>query len=297
MTSKPLTLLRAHAPSALRSAKRLAVEGEELFHRALAAVGAGESENRISADAQHYWQQPADGKWRGNSHWRNAPVFGDNDLWDEIGAEHLALFEAGARMCGFDRPKRRVLEWGCGGGANAVHFAPHSEEFIGVDISAETLDECGKQVAGVCDTPFRRIAIDVTDPESAIPRIGGKCDVFLSFYVFELIPSPEYGERLLRIAHEVLAPGGLALIQIKYSDRRWRTRPRRRAYRRGLAEMTTYPIDEFWQLAEHCGLIPKAVHLVPKNELDERYAYFFLIREDADDFGRLTRRDASDASV
>jgi hypothetical protein len=47
----------------------------------------------------------------------------------------------------------------------------------------------------------------------------------------------------------------------------------------GLAEMTTYAIDEFWQLGQRCGFVPKAVHLVPRNELDERYACFFLARE------------------
>lgn len=270
---------RTHIPRAVRRAKRVAVEVEKLFHRVLVAAGAQQSESRISADAQDYWHHPADGNWRGNSHWRDAPVFGGTGLWDKIGAGHLELFDSGARMCGFERPWTRVLEWGCGGGANAVHFAPRAAEFVGVDISPETLVECEKQVAAVCDTPFRPIAIDVADPESAVPRVEGWCDVFLSFYVFELIPTPEYGERLLRIAHEVLAPGGLALIQVKYSDGRWRTRSRRRAYRRGLAEMTTYPIDEFWQIAQRCGFTPQAVHLVPRNELDERYAYFFLLRE------------------
>ncbi|MEU0531253.1 hypothetical protein [Amycolatopsis tolypomycina] len=73
----------------------------------------------------------------------------------------------------------------------------------------------------------------------------------------------------------VRRPGGLALIQIKYDAGRRRTKPRRRAYRSGLAEMTTYPIDGFWQLAQRCGLTPQAVHLIPKNE---RYAYFFLLK-------------------
>lgn len=275
-------------PDAVRHAKRVAVEAEKLFHRALTTVGARQPESRISADAQDYWQHSADATWRGNSHWRDAPVFGGTDVWDRIGAQHLELFDAGARMCGFDRPWHRVLEWGCGGGANAVHFAPRAEEFIGVDISTETLQECEKQVRAVCETPFRPIAIDVADPEAAVARIEGPCDVFLSCYVFELVPTPEYGERLLRIAHDVLAPGGLALIQIKYSDGRWRTRSRRRAYRRGLAEMTTYPIDAFWQLSQRCGFVPKAVHLVPRNELDERYAYFFLAREPAEQL--ITKR-------
>jgi hypothetical protein len=32
-------------------------------------------------------------------------------------------------------------------------------------------------------------------------------------------------------------------------------------------------------VARRCGFAPQAVRLVPRNELDERYAYFFLLRE------------------
>ena len=160
--------------------------------------------------------------------------------------------------------------------ANAIHFAPRAREFIGVDISVDTMEECRRQVAAVCDTAFRPLLIDVKEPERAIDVVGGSCDVFLSFYVFELIPTPEYGERLLRVARELLAPGGLALIQIKYDDCRWGTKPRRRAYRSGLADMTTYPIASFWQIAARCGLKPESIELVPKNELNERYVYFLL---------------------
>ena len=34
--------------------------------------------------------------------------------------------------------------------------------------------------------------------------------------------------------------------------------------------MTTYRIDRFWTLATECGFRPEVVHLVPRNELDER---------------------------
>ena len=71
----------------------------------------------------------------------------------------------------------------------------------------------------------------------------------------------------------LLAPGGPVLIQINT------TRARRRAYRTGLASMTTDPIASFRELAMECGLKPEAIELVPKNELDERYAYFFLSKE------------------
>jgi hypothetical protein len=45
-----------------------------------------------------------------------------------------------------------------------------------------------------------------------------------------------------------------------------------------MEDMTTYQIDAFWTLAMECGLQPELIHLVPENELDERYAYFLLSR-------------------
>jgi SAM-dependent methyltransferase len=256
--------------------KRWAVRGRDVGLRALAQVGFTQSESKISADSQRYWARPSDGGWEGNSHWREASVFSDNELWSRMGREHLELFERAARIVEFTRPWERVVEWGCGGGANAVHFAPKAGEFIGVDIAKETLEECAKQVASVCDTPFRSVPIDVAHPEEARSLIGGRCDIFLCFYVFELLPTPEYGARILRLAGELLAPGGLALIQVKYDDGRWSTKSRRRSYTTSVADMTTYSIPSFWQLAEECGFTPEMVHLVPKNELDERYAYFLL---------------------
>jgi len=205
-------------------------------------------------------------------------VFDDGDLWSRIGRDHLNLFERGARMAGFTRKWDRIVDWGCGGGANAVWFAPHAREYIGVDIADETLRTCEREVAGACDTPFTPVRITVDAPEAALEHVRNACDVFLCFYVFELIPTPEYGERLLRIASRMLAPGGLAMIQIKYDTGSWWTRPRRRNYRSGLAEMTTYRIDQFWQLATRYRFTPQAVHVVPQNELDHHYAYFVLTK-------------------
>lgn len=267
------------AATVLRRAKHLARRGEEFLQRTLSTAGVQQSDKRIAADAQAYWGQPDGDRWHANSHWKEASVFADNDLWSAIGKEHLELFERGARMAGFDREWDRIVDWGCGGGANAVAFAPRTREFIGVDISADSLRQCEREVAAVCDTPFTAISIDVGRPETALAQVRQPCDVFLCFYVFELIPSPEYGERLLRIAHHMLAPGGLALIQVKYNTGSWWTRPRRRSYRSGLAEMTTYPIDRFWKIAADNGFTPQAVHLVPQNELDQHYAYFFLTKK------------------
>jgi SAM-dependent methyltransferase len=257
--------------------RRSVRQAGDITHRILSAAGLSQSDSKISADAQAYWAQPGSSAWLSDSHWRNGPAFAENSIWPEIGRRHLNMFERGARAVEFNRPWTRILEWGCGGGANAIHFAPRAQEFIGVDISAETLIECGREVSSVSNADWRPVQIEVGTPEQAVREFGG-CDIWLSFYLFELIPSPDYGERLLRIAYQMLTPGGLAFIQIKYGDGRWSTRSRRRSYRSGLASMTTYRIDEFWTLAERCGFKPETIELVPINELDQRYAYFLLTR-------------------
>ena len=266
------------SPIPLMKAKlrQWAATAETFAQRGLATVGFRQSESRISGDAQAYWTNADGARWKADSHWPDAPVFAESNLWSRIGRQHLEMVVRGMRMVGFERPWDRVLEWGCGGGANAVHFAPRAKEFIAIDISAESLRECERQVNSVCDTPFRPVLVKVAEPEHVLRHVDRPCDLFLCFYVFELIPTPEYGGRLLRIAKELLAPDGLALVQIKYDSGRWWTKPRRRGYRSGPAKMTTYPIDSFWELAVACGLQPEGVYLVPKNELDRRYAYFLL---------------------
>jgi SAM-dependent methyltransferase len=238
-------------------------------------VGVRRSEAALEAAAQKYWSEPHEGR---GSHWQGNARFVRGDLWTNIGLRHHDMLRRAYRTLDCMPENGRVVEWGCGGGANAVQIAPTAREFIGVDVSNDSLQECARQVAARCDIPFRPVLVDVSDPEAALRHIEASCDVFLCSYVFELIPSRAYGERVLRIAHDLLRPGGLALIQIKYDIGSWRTRPHRLAYRFSPGNMTTFPIHAFWQLAARCGFEPKYVELVPKDELDERYAYFVLVR-------------------
>lgn len=238
-------------------------------------VGRRQAEEKSIGDAEEYWRGTDGERWRSNSHWRD----GVPEHWDSVGREHLELFTKLSRV--LDQPPRwgRVLEWGVGGGANAVAFAPHADEFVGVEIAERSLFECERQARAVCDTPFLGVLIDGDAPERALSEVGaGTCDVFLCLYVLELVPSPDYVRRLLRIARDLLTEGGVAFVQIKYSTaQRWRRRLQpKRAYARNLAEMTIYPLDEFWRDVEEIGLRPEAVFLVPKNELDGNYGYFLL---------------------
>jgi len=255
----------------LRRARRGAAAARDVVDRGLSGIGLADDPQKVITEAGDYWQGAGDDTWKNNSHWRDGGVFAGSDLWAQVGERHLDLVR---RLTHHDGPWRRILEWGCGGGANAAAFAPLAGTFVGTDVSRDSLTECRRQVHAVTGTPFEAVLVDIDRPEAA--ALGEACDLFLCFYVFELLPSPAYAERILRIARRALAPGGQAVIQVKYDTGSFRTRSRRRSYRRGLADMTTFPIHEFWTLSEACGFRPEAVHLIPRNVLDERYAYFLL---------------------
>lgn len=239
-----------------------------------------QSDKRIEADAQAFWSQPIGD---GNSFWfhaRKSVTFANADeQWLSMGARHLALFSDLVRLTDTKRPVKRIVDWGCGGGANAVVFRNECEEMWGVDVSADALAECGRQLQdGSTSCRFHPVQIDVSKPEAVLSSISGEVDLFHSYYVFEVFPSQAYGARILRVALDLLRPGGLCIIQIKYQSADWRTKARRWAYRRGVANMTTYRVEEFWEAVAAIGFKPLSVVLVPKpaEVPDVRYAYFLL---------------------
>lgn len=251
----------------------MAVRGELILAAALAAVGGRRFRQRIAGQAARYWSAAAGPAWEANSHWRSG--IGDQ-AWLEVGNDHWTMYQTFARALDLPRPGV-VLEWGAGGGANAVAFAPHAQRFIAADISQDNLDECIRQVRATCTTPIEARPIDLTQPEQAVVGLAANCDVFLCLYVIELTAGTDAVRAILNIARTVLMPGGMALVQIKYHTGDRRTLGRAGVtYERNLASTTTFTVEEFWSLAIACGLIPQLITLVPENRLDCRYAYYAL---------------------
>jgi SAM-dependent methyltransferase len=253
----------------------VALRGERFIWSAVGKVGGQRFRDRVAHQASKYWGTQHDDLWESNSHWRDA--LGD-EAFTEVGDEHVAIFDRFAKALGAPVDGGTVLEWGCGGGANAVAFAPRAERFIGADISEESLAECERQVRRVCTTPVETRRIDLAAPERAVADLDAKCSTFLCLYVIEVTTGPDEVRRILNVAKRVLEPGGIALVQMKYHTDDPRTRGRLAAkYERNLALSTTFAIDEFWQLADDCGLPPQLVTLVPETRLDVRYAYYGLV--------------------
>jgi SAM-dependent methyltransferase len=237
-----------------------------------------ETEDKLSMDAQQYWNAPNTELLQQYSHWRGAGIFTDDDLWLAWGRKHLELYQQFSRMMGVTKPPRRIVEWGCGGGANAVHFAPLAEAYVGIEIVRPSLQECARQLEAAGFRNFEPVLVDVSAPETALAQIKQKCDLFLAIGVFEVFPTPEYGLRVLRIARELLNEGGVAFIQIRFIRDSWSSRPKRFAYKRNFADNNAYRVETFWDEAEKCGFLPQAVRLVPHEKLNDRtnYAYFML---------------------
>lgn len=231
-------------------------------------------------DSQRFWNDPRKGDLKALMHWRGEGPFSDEEVWFDLGRCHREMLERAARWAELELPVEGIVEWGCGGGMNAVAIAPLASRYYGVDLNEESLEECVRQVeaesAGLC-VP---VLIDAGTPEDAVARIDAPCDLFFSSYVFELIPTPAYGLRIMQIAHDLLRPGGVALVQVRYHSGIGLVSESRSAYERNWVSSTSYTIDGFWQSCEEVGFEPMYVTLVPvQPELDEsRYAYFALKR-------------------
>lgn len=247
---------------------------QEISHRRVPADG------RRVRDSHRFWNDPEKSDLKSIMHWRGEGPFEDDAMWLGLGRRHREMLERAARWAGLAIPASGIVEWGCGGGMNAVAFAPLGSPYYGVDVNEESLTECVRQIeaesAGLC-VP---VLIDAGSPEDACERIGGSCDLFFSSYVFEVFPTPEYGLRVMRIAYDLLRPGGVALVQVRYHSGLRPVGGTRRAYERNWISNTSYTIDGFWQSCEEIGFEPLYVTLVPvQPELDEsRYAYFALKR-------------------
>ena len=174
--------LRRRPASVVRKAKKLA-------DRLLGGLGVAQSDEAIERAAQSLWNASPDTLRKSDAHWRGAGSFSDDDLWLNIGRRNLELYQSFARAIEFDRELHTIVDWGCGGGANAVHFGPLAEAYFGVDVSAASLDECRRQATAAGTLDFRPVLIEIGRPEAALDLIDRSCDLFLCTYVFELVPT------------------------------------------------------------------------------------------------------------
>lgn len=238
----------------------------------------GRSSAELERESQAFWNDPGNPDLATISHWRGHGPFVDDDLWLRLGRRHRDLTEKALEWAGVPAPLDRIVEWGSGGGMNAVALLGAAREYVGVDISSSSLEECAEQVRRAGGPAFVPVRIDAAEPEEALARIPGGCTFFLSTYVFELLPTADYGIRIMRIAHDLLRPGGAALVQVRYETGGATATASHRSYESSWPRRAVYSVPRFWTTCREIGFEPMFVTLVPDEpELDEtRYAYFAL---------------------
>lgn len=265
------TQLRNTLARIYRSSERVVREGLHLY----------DSDDKLIADSQQYWERIDRDYIPGNAHWRGKGIFTNNDeRWLKMGRHNLDMYRKMAGIAAPNHYPARIVDWGCGGGANAVHFAPGSTCYYGVDITSASVHECEKQLTHEGFHDFVPVEFEAGSPETVLDAITEPCDLFFSTYVFEIFPTKAYGSRVLDIAYKLLAPGGQAFIQIRYADNTPISQPHRWGYAQNLPHMVTYRIEEFWENAINCGFEPQLVTLEIEQEvkLGRRYAFYLLTK-------------------
>ena len=244
-----------------------------LFMDATELERRAEPDEAIITDAAAYWgRSDCDSKVRENSHWAGEGKFAFFERWLRIGHANMIRFKQLCALANHPRPVRRMVEWGPGGGANALCFAREVERIYGVDISAPNLEECARSLRSVGFAGFRRVLIEAARPGQALGHLPEPVEFFLCTAVFQHFPSKAYGSDVTRIAYCTLTEPGIALIQTRYDDGSEEYRPKHRDYAKNVRTFTSYGIDEYWQIAVDTGFKPLAVILEPR----ARYAHYFL---------------------
>ncbi|MFI9811920.1 non-ribosomal peptide synthetase [Saccharothrix variisporea] len=104
---------------------------------------------------------------------------------------------------------RSVLDLGCGTGLPLLRVAPHTDRYVGVDVSARTLDGLRRAVdaAGLSQVELRRgEASDVAD------FAGGGFDLVVSNSVSQYFPGADYLDRTVRGAVAATGTGGRVVL-------------------------------------------------------------------------------------
>lgn len=192
--------------------------------------------NRTSPQGRYFshWRESRPADWARIRHTHGAMLHGQ---WPEVSGQRGAAW----------------IEWGSGGGANAVMLAEFVRWLYCVDISSVSLDVCGRELEARRFHGFEPVLIDVDEPERAAGLLL-PADGFLSTSTFQHFPSKEYTERIVRLIPQLVRPGGYVFVQIR------RDKPKDYAmyaglpYERRALYATVYGVDEFGELLASAGI-------------------------------------------
>jgi methyltransferase-like protein len=155
----------------------------------------------------------------------------------------------------------RVLELGCGDGANLIpqaYYLPHSD-FIGVDLAAAPI-AAGSAIAA--ELGLSNISLRAADLRDLGPDLG-EFDYIFAHGLYSWIP-PDVRDRLLAVCRERLAPQGVAFVSYNVYPGRYP----RQMIREILLYHTRAIEDPAQRIAEARRLLPQIDHEEAKHVME-----------------------------
>jgi SAM-dependent methyltransferase len=116
------------------------------------------------------------------------------------------LVRLAARMLD-SRRERKLLDFGCGTGANLAHFASQGFEVVGVDVSEEALARTRSRVEAISPTPELR----PVEPGEPLPFEDRRFDAAYAWQVL-YYSDPEGWRASVAEIERVCKPGALILV-------------------------------------------------------------------------------------
>lgn len=237
-----------------------------------------EASENVSSVIRQVWNELDNEELRkDNSHWRGIGRWRDDTKWRSIGANTVQLLSECAyfvRKPPFTS-KLRVLEWGPGGGSNALAMNRFAERYYGVDISAKNLAECRRMLAeeGIQDY-FQPVLIE-SSLTAVDKSVDAPIDVFVSTAVFQHFPSKDYGVEVLKTVKRISSSDFMGVVQIRYDNGNEKFAPIQdiSEYEEKHITATSYQIDEFWTILRKVGFSPRYLKV---SNSDVNYATFLF---------------------
>ncbi len=193
-----------------------------------------------------------------NSHFRGVGRWADDERWKRIGKNSLTALNRHIRMVTNDpfywAQERNMLEWGPGGGSNAYAFRKLVQHYYGVDISQDNLDETQRVTSDDGNQSFVPVLLS-SSIDDVVKSVRDPVDIFLSTAVFQHFPSKDYGIEVLKCVHQVMRPGGIGLVQIRFDNGNPKYMPIEALddYQEKHITATSYALDEFYGILQTTG--------------------------------------------
>ena len=205
------------------------------------------------------------------SHWQNSRNWDENRFkaWGELNLQRYKQLIT--YMQSEKDSVKRVIEWGPGGGSNAVAFLSKLNcHYTAVDISIENLQETQRQCRNF-EKNLNTIHIDITNIEHVLRVLSiSSFDLFLITSVIPHLPTREHFERIMKIAYKLLKPNGFFIGSVIIGSK---TRATKKSYFHSPNSSLIYTFQDFNFLMRKSGF--EITYLTLDNFTSKKTTYCF----------------------